>query len=704
MGLKFKQICAILIACCMMCNIFSTNTLAKEEQPVYSNDLRLISYADLDQLRQWDDELGIFEENRQADLKTYVENNITKGAADDYEKANRIFDWIYENVTYASDYSMTAYINPWDVFTYKTAVCGGFSNLYKAMLNSIGIPAVLVAGNSLYGAHVWNAVYANEKWFYSDSTWGTSDLGDFFDIGTNKFLDSHTPLKVQALSLETEEGVLIGYDNGIAVVGVTKGQTTVVVPDTYKEMYVSSIAHDFFSEKYGVKIVYVGSNIYEITTQMSSNTLEAFIVDEENYSYASRDGVLFSKDMSRLLVYPAGKNSDTFVLPKETVSFDLKDVFSNAYLKNIEVETGNVSYASYEGALYNADKTKLLMIPAGMSDVYVWDNATIDDMALANVDRNCITIHGKEGSPAQQFAEWYQIPFKCVTDCKCEKTEEVINKATPEKDGQIVTKCSNCGSVKNTEIIAAVSEIELSQNEFLYDGTNKMPQVVVKDREGTCLQNGFYDVNFAEECKNPGTYSVLVTLKGEYYSGTLTAEYIIKGGQNPFVDVKEGAYFYDAVLWASEKSITSGTTATTFEPDSICTRGQVVTFLWREQGCPEPKGTKNPFADVKEDEYYYKAVLWAAEEGIAKGTSAEYFSPNETVTRGQFVLFLHRASGTPGYTVKNQFKDVKTDDYYYDAVLWAYENGITTGYQENAFAPELGCSRCQVVTFLYRNK
>ena len=171
------------------------------------------------------------------------------------------------------------------------------------------------------------------------------------------------------------------------------------------------------------------------------------------------------------------------------------------------------------------------------------------------------------------------------------------------------------------------------------------------------------------------------------------------------MDVKETDYFYDAVLWAVGCGITKGTDATHFSPNAGCTRGQVVTFLWRAAGQPEPKGANNPFEDVKSDEYYYKAVLWAVENEITSGTSKTTFSPDSTCTRGQIVTFLWRANGQP--TPKgssNPFGDVKQSDYFYTAVLWAVENGVTAGTGKTTFSPNDTCTRGQVVTFLYRAK
>ena len=187
---------------------------------------------------------------------------------------------------------------------------------------------------------------------------------------------------------------------------------------------------------------------------------------------------------------------------------------------------------------------------------------------------------------------------------------------------------------------------------------------------------------------------------------TVYAKWTQNGGtaQNPFVDVKEGAYYYDAVLWAVEQKITSGTSATTFSPDASCTRAQMVTFLWRAAGSPKVENGKNPFTDVKADAYYYDAVLWAVEKGVTSGTSATTFSPDATVTRGQAVTFLYRNAGSPEVSGTMPFTDVEADAYYAKAVQWAVQQKITTGTSETTFSPMSDCTRGQIVTFLYRAK
>ncbi len=172
----------------------------------------------------------------------------------------------------------------------------------------------------------------------------------------------------------------------------------------------------------------------------------------------------------------------------------------------------------------------------------------------------------------------------------------------------------------------------------------------------------------------------------------------------PFTDVEQDDYFFEPVLWAYNETITAGTSDTNFTPNGACTRAQVVTFLWRSAGCPTPATTENPFTDVPEGKFYYDAVLWAVEQGITAGATDTTFNPDGICNRAQVVTFLHRAAGEPAAESKdNPFADVAEDKYYYNAVLWAVEEGITSGISSTKFNPNGNCTRGQIVTFLYRN-
>ena len=187
------------------------------------------------------------------------------------------------------------------------------------------------------------------------------------------------------------------------------------------------------------------------------------------------------------------------------------------------------------------------------------------------------------------------------------------------------------------------------------------------------------------------------------------AETVTPGESNPpavnFTDVPAGEYYADAVAWAVEKGVTTGATATAFNPTGDCTRAQIVTFLWRAYGSQEPASAVNPFTDVKSGDYYYKAVLWAVEKGITTGATATTFNPAGPCTRAQAVTFQYRAAGEPNVIGGGSFTDVTAGAYYADAVVWAAARGIAKGTNDagTTFSPNGVCSRAQIVTFLYRD-
>lgn len=207
-----------------------------------------------------------------------------------------------------------------------------------------------------------------------------------------------------------------------------------------------------------------------------------------------------------------------------------------------------------------------------------------------------------------------------------------------------------------------------------------------------------YTFNATEGTSVPTEHTVTMPASNVEVEATFKAA---KSG-NPFVDVPSGAYYEDAVIWAVDKGVTSGTDATHFAPNGICTRAQAVTFLWRAAGSPAPKSTTMPFTDVPAGSYYEQAVLWAVENGITKGTSDTTFSPNLTCTRAQIVTFLWRSQKSPAAGSVNPFTDVSADAYYADAVLWAVKENVTSGITATTFSPSADCTRAQIVTFIYR--
>ena len=172
----------------------------------------------------------------------------------------------------------------------------------------------------------------------------------------------------------------------------------------------------------------------------------------------------------------------------------------------------------------------------------------------------------------------------------------------------------------------------------------------------------------------------------------------------PFLDVPQDAYYTEGVAWAysHDPQITDGVSAERFDPLATCTRGQMVTFLWRAAGCPEPTGTASGFSDVAAGSWYEKAVAWAVENNITDGVGNGRFDPNGIVNRAQAVTFLYRAKGAPATTASESFTDVGSGEFYTDAVAWAVASNVTNGVGDNVFAPNANCVRGQTVTFLYR--
>lgn len=264
---------------------------------------------------------------------------------------------------------------------------------------------------------------------------------------------------------------------------------------------------------------------------------------------------------------------------------------------------------------------------------------------------------------------------------------------------------------------SAVSAVNEGSLYTYYNGYNYGGSIKTTDKfyySATASQNALSDVAFlaSRYAKTGETVYIPFTIYARYgTTGTgtrqLTGTVAIKIGQTMnFIDVKTTDYFYDSVKWAVNKGVTTGTSSTTFSPYNPCKRAEIVTFLWRAAGSPEPTTTRNPFRDVNAVTHssYYKAILWASQKGIATGTSTTTFSPDQVCTRAQIVTFLYRYAGKPSGYYSNPFKDVSATNEasYYNAILWASGKGITTGSSPTTFSPYASCNRAEAVTFLYR--
>lgn len=281
---------------------------------------------------------------------------------------------------------------------------------------------------------------------------------------------------------------------------------------------------------------------------------------------------------------------------------------------------------------------------------------------------------------------------------------KVETEPTCRNEGLQTRSCRRCG---------------LTQNEPLEKLAHDMVRSVV---EPTCTQEGFTRLR-CSYCDYSRRESVVEKLGHQYDGGTLVQQAgvdrqgkmryvcqrcgdvrleVIAQWGHPFVDVEEQVYYRDPVVWAYHVGITTGIDSTHFGPQLLCTRAQVVTFLWRWAGSPGTERRDCPFRDVSPDSYYYTAVMWATEKGITNGMDETHFMPEENCQRGQVVTLLYRFLGSPGVKGVTPFVDVPQESYYALSILWAYKKEITNGMDATHFMPGEPCTRGQIVTLLYR--
>ena len=321
------------------------------------------------------------------------------------------------------------------------------------------------------------------------------------------------------------------------------------------------------------------------------------------------------------------------------------------------------------------------------------ENGTVTASARYAVSGTKITLTCDPNS-GFRFHEWNITPEVTVTDNKFAMPEEAVTVSAvftwhPSSSTYPITvKDSTNGSASSSHKSASSGTTVTIT--VMPDKGYTLETLIVTDKNGNELK--LTD-------KGGGKYTFTMPAS----KVTVTATFMDDNTMlNFFVDVKASDYYYDAVLWAAQNGITSGTDAEHFSPNQPCTRAQIVTFLWRAAGSPAPKSASMPFTDVPKGSYYEMAALWAVENGITKGTSDTTFSPDATCSRAQIVTFLWRSQKSPAVGSLNPFTDVSANAYYTDAVLWAVEENITKGTTATTFSPDADCTRAQIVTLLYR--
>ena len=455
--------------------------------------------------------------------------------------------------------------------------------------------------------------------------------------------------------------------------------------------------------------------------------LKNIFVAKDNPSYREIDGVVFSNDMTILEGYPAGKTDTTYVIPNgvkyiggwafgscdQLINITLPDgivfVGASAFyectgLKSITLPS-SVSYIG-DRAFKVCGSIETITIPSGVEEIGEEAFMICTSLKSINIPKSVTKIGNSafdccssltdvyyEGSSSQ----WRSINLAeyntALTSANIHFNSHVhtyegytVTAPTCTEPGYTTHKCTSCDYSYNDSYIEPL-------------GHNYTEEVT----KPTCTERG-YTTYTCSVCGDSYKSDYKDALGHDYKNGTCTRCGVKDPNYKPqanFTDVAAGSYCYDAVQWAVANGITNGTDATHFSPNAGCTRGQVVTFLWRAAGEPTVGGNVG-FVDVAPGSYCYEAVKWAVANGITKGTDATHFSPNATCTRGQVVTFMYRAAGEPAVGGSNGFVDVAAGSYCYNAVQWAVANGITKGTDATHFSPSATCTRGQVVTFLYR--
>ena len=480
----------------------------------------------------------------------------------------------------------------------------------------------------------------------------------------------------------------ITIPSSVKTIGMEAFRWCFGLSDITIESGVSSIGYGAFDRCRSLSSITLPASVTELGEKIFSNcfSLTAIWVDEGNETYASDEsGVLLNKDKTELICYPVGRTG-AYEIPAGVTTIKSKAFDGCTELTSLMFPSSITNIEEYAFS-YSSKLTSLY---------FFGDGPDINWAAFDNVD---VTAY----YPAEN-STWEKTIGTIYSFGKVKWVPW-----TPEKDAQAAPVVRGLHTGKADGSTVSFSGLTSGEQYVL---------IMAKDKNGDLLapENLLYIAQGAADADGALTFA---TAPRESAENAFVALYgpgeSVQPGYQPcdgsncpgrvFSDMPvRGNWAHDPIDWAIGGGVTNGTSATTFSPEEGCARAQVVTFLWRAAGQPEPTSSANPFADVKAGQYYYKAVLWAVEHGITNGMSATEFGPDNTCTRAQIVTFLWRYEGKPApSSTRNPFADVSTGSYYGSAVLWAVEHGITNGMSATEFCPENTCTRAQVVTFLYRD-
>ena len=689
------------------------------------------------------------EEDRANLLK--LAQTITAGCSTDTQKADAIGKWISGNITY--DVNTSAYAS--DTFYRREGNCLSYANLMMFLLRSLGIPAVVgdgwrgnmkEMGAELFDmeGHAWIFVLLNGEWVLYDPLWisgGTTDrtyMAEWIYFDTVEFVtpacdgdnlppkSNEVPLPfwtdgkyyLYSNAFPEGSGTLSYFVNNQAYIFVSnqcdpegsqdgrlyldgRDKSNMVKGELYRDGWVSygeyhndkSMAHTYAFPNGmmpdGYTMEYDGKLWY-----MSYDSAMPILMDENDYWI--QDGLVtvapgFSGPCLGLRWQDGCLNSSygEVFLTYENNTPDVATIDDNG-----NVTAHAEGYAEFRILLQRKESNgNVTLMGSALTQIFVsTEDRTPDYRDLSNHTHDMVFSH----STAPTCESWGMNFYKCSG---CAYTQESMGDAplghdyryshtTPPTCTEYGLKhytCSRCGNNY------AAAEIDMLGHDFVRSTF----------AEATCTEMGYgyYECSRCDEEYLEADRPAL----GHDWHGT-ECHRCGDTRLTPFNDVVEESFYEEPVAWAVENGITNGVSADEFGSLINCNRAQVVTFLWRAAGCPEPTTTENPFVDVETGSFYEKPVLWAVENGITNGTDATHFDPNGDCNRASVVTFLWRAAGQPEPTNADlPFSDVPDCSWYAAPVLWALENGITNGISASEFGSTGICIRAQVVTFLFRS-
>ena len=447
----------------------------------------------------------------------------------------------------------------------------------------------------------------------------------------------------------------------------------------------------YYMEQHDMRLIYIGSNVYEIVMPDGDVRLDLEFVPIETKSHAVKltvsEGGMASVDQKT-----AKKGESLFVEIIPTPGWSLESVRARA--------NGTWLEGYYLGKVAGAELYEIFMPDADLEILVDFQrNGPYEIATYLDTEGGSLELSHKTAYELETVTitakpdRGYQVAsLTCYHSPVTRVRENVYTFPMPKFKEEV--------HVSFEKIVYSVSvslELEMGGTAYLDTETATIGQTITL----TCVPEEGYRVariTGAELSDNgDNTYSFVMEDAAVELSVLFLRE------NNPFLDVNETHFYHESVLWAVENGITNGVDDTHFGPMGVCNRAQVVTFLWRAAGSPAPETTENPFEDVLDGTWYTDAVLWAVEQGITNGLTETTFGPNTVCNRAQVVTFLHRANGSPEPELEeNTFTDVEDSSWYAAPVLWALENGVTTGASATSFNPNGQCLRAQVVTFLYR--